>query len=455
MTSTNAIEPGVVPAEPPRALGFWMCLALVMGSMIGSGIFLLPAALAPFGWNAVYGWLITIAGVLCMARVFAHLARAMPESGGPYVYTRSAFGEMGGFMVAWSYWISVWSANAAIAIAAVSYISSFAPGIATVAGLPALLAIGLIWLFTAVNLAGVAVAGRVQLATTILKLVPFAVVVVIVAVVLGWHGGASLAPYRHETITLGAISAAAGLTMWPMIGFEAATVPAGRIVEPDRTIPRATSLGALATGLFYLIVCSGIILMMPAGVIAQSNAPFGDFVAHFWSAGPAALISLFAVISVLGTLNGWILVQGELPLALARDGLFPRWFGRLSSRATPARAQIVSSALASLLVASNYAKSMGAMFVFMGMMSTAITLIVYFFVMTAALAEYRRGRFGRLPTVPILALAGLAFIVWALVGIGLGSDKWSLVLFLSGVPVYVLMRRSRPAAEAAEETAVA
>jgi APA family basic amino acid/polyamine antiporter len=442
-----------VPAEPPRALGFWMCLALVMGSMIGSGIFLLPAALAPFGWNAVYGWLITIAGVLCMARVFAHLARKMPESGGPYVYTRAAFGELGGFMVAWSYWISVWSANAAIAIAAVSYMSTFAPGIAGVAGLPALLAIALIWLFTAINLAGVAVAGRVQLATSILKLVPFAVVVVIVIVMLGWHGAASLAPYRRETITLGAISAAAGLTMWPMIGFEAATVPAGRVVDPDRTIPRATSLGTLATGLFYLVVCSGIILMMPAGVIARSNAPFGDFVAHFWAPGPAALIAVFATISVLGTLNGWVLVQGELPLALARDGLFPRWFGRLSGRAAPARAQIVSSALASLLVASNYAKSMGAMFVFMGMMSTAITLIVYFFVMAAALAEYRRGGFGRLRTVPLLAVGGLAFIVWALVGIGLGSDKWSLVLFLSGVPVYVLMRRSRPA-EAAEDAAV-
>ena len=192
MTDTGDIAT-VVPAEPPRALGFWMCLALVMGSMIGSGIFLLPAALAPFGWNAVYGWLITIAGVLCMARVFAHLARAMPKSGGPYVYTRQAFGEMGGFMVAWSYWISVWSANAAIAIAAVSYLSSFFPAIGTTPGLPALVAIGLIWLFTAINLAGVGVAGRVQVATTLLKLVPFAAVVLIVIGVLSVHGTASLA----------------------------------------------------------------------------------------------------------------------------------------------------------------------------------------------------------------------------------------------------------------------
>lgn len=455
MTDAVTAVPSVVPAEPPRALGFWMCLALVMGSMIGSGIFLLPAALAPFGWNAILGWLVTIAGVLCMARVFAHLARRMPRSGGPYVYAREAFGETGGFLVAWSYWISVWTANSTIAIGATSYLSTFFPVIATVPGLPALTAIALIWILTAINLLGVGVAGRVQVATTVLKLVPFAVVVAIVIGVLGLHGTASLEPLHRQDLALGAIGTAAGMAMWPMIGFEAGTVPAGRIVDPDRNIPLATSLGTFMTGLLYLIVCSGIILMMPSGVIAHSNAPFGDFVAHFWLAGPAALIALFATISVLGTLNGWILVQGELPTALAHDGLFPRWFARLSRRVTPVRAQVLSSGLASLLVASNYAKSMGAMFVFMGMMSTAITLIVYFFVMAAALTEHRRGRFGRMRTLPLLALGGIAFIVWALVGLGFGSDKWSLLLFLSGLPVYALMRRSRAMAETAEEAAVA
>ena len=229
-----------------------------------------------------------------------------------------------------------------------------------------------------------------------------------------------------------------------------------RLIARDQGEKARDSLGELdATGLFYLLVCSSIILMLPAADIANSSAPFGSFVAYFWAPGPAALITLFATVSVLGALNGWVLVQGELPLALARDGLFPRWFARLSARASPVRAQLVSSGLGSILVASNYAKSMGAMFVFMGMMSTAITLIVYFFVMIAALTEYRRGRFGRKPTIPALAVAGLAFVIWALVGIGLGSDKWSVLLFLSGIPVYLLMRRSRPATEAAEDAAVA
>lgn len=436
---------------PRRALGFWMCLALVMGSMIGSGIFLLPVALAPLGWNAVYGWIVTIAGALCMAQVFAKLARHMPRTGGPYAYTRDALGEMPGFIVAWSYWISVWSANAAISIAAVSYMSSFLPGLAATPGLPALCAIALIWLFTIVNALGVALAGRVQVATTALKLIPFAVVVVLVIGVLMASGGGALAPYRPEAISSVSINTAAAMTLWAMVGFEAATVPAGRVVDPDRTIPRATMIGTALVGLFYLIVCSGIVLLMPAGSIAHSNAPFGDFVARFWAPGPASLIALFATISVLGALNGWVLVQGELPLAMARDGAFPSWFAKLSANGTPVRAQLVSSLLASLLVASNYSKSMGDMFVFMGLLSTAITLIVYLVVMVAAMREYARGRFGKAPLLLLLAILGALYSIWAIQGVGLGSAKWSFLLFATGLPFYFLMRRSAPTDEATEE----
>src|SRR5919107_237181 len=150
---------------PKRAFGFWICLALVIGNMIGSGVFLLPAALAPFGWNAIFGWMVTIAGALCLAFVFASFARRFPKAGGPYAYTREAFGTAPGFAVAWSYWISVWTANAAISLAAVSYLSLFWPALGTSAGLPAILAIGLVWTLTLVNCLSVRAAGGVQLVT--------------------------------------------------------------------------------------------------------------------------------------------------------------------------------------------------------------------------------------------------------------------------------------------------
>ena len=136
------------PGPPRRAFGFWICLALVIGNMIGSGVFLLPAALAPYGWNAILGWGVTIAGALCLAFVFASLARRFPRAGGPYAYTREAFGAAPGFAVAWSYWISVWTANAAISLAAVCYLSHFLPGLAAA---PGLVAIGFVWTFTLIN----------------------------------------------------------------------------------------------------------------------------------------------------------------------------------------------------------------------------------------------------------------------------------------------------------------
>src|SRR5947209_2493180 len=164
-----------------RAFGFWICLALVVGNMIGSGVFALPAALAPFGWNAALGWLVTIAGSLCLAFVFARLARGFPEAGGPYAFCREAFGHGAGFAVAWSYWISILSANAAIALTAVSYLSHFFPGLAAA---PALLALVFLWSLTALSCATARGAGDVQVVTTLLKLLPLAAAMVLIVMIL-------------------------------------------------------------------------------------------------------------------------------------------------------------------------------------------------------------------------------------------------------------------------------
>ena len=110
-----------------RQLGFWKCLALVVGNIVGAGVFLLPASIAPFGANNIWGWALAIGGSLCLAFVLAMLARRM--SGGPYAYVASAFGPEAGFLVMWSYWISVWTANATLSIAVVSYASSLVPAL--------------------------------------------------------------------------------------------------------------------------------------------------------------------------------------------------------------------------------------------------------------------------------------------------------------------------------------
>ena len=422
-----------------RVFGFWICLALVVGNMVGSGVFLLPASLAPYGWNAILGWIVTISGALCLAIVFAGFARRFPRAGGPYAYTREAFGFAPAFAVAWSYWISVWTANATIAIAAVSYLSHFFPGLAAA---PGLLAVGFVWTFTLVNCLSLRGAGAVQVLTTILKLLPLAAAIVLSFLVAAADGGASLRPYRAEEISLGAVTAAAALTLWAMVGFESATIPAGHVRDPERTIPRATIVGTIVAGLVYLVACSGVALLLPAEQAAQSNAPFADFIGRYWGAGPASLVAIFATVSALGALNGWVLIQGEMPVALARDGLFPRWFAKVSAAGTPVRAHLVSSALVTLLLLANQSRSMGELFVFMALVSTLASLVAYLSCALAALWLQRSGRLDRGAGLTAAAALGALYALWAIYGAGTEPVLWGAALLASGLPVYLLMRRN-------------
>lgn len=434
---------GQILADAPRRLTFAMCLALVVGNMIGSGVFLLPASLAPYGWNAVIGWLVTIAGALCLALTIAALARAMPQAGGPTGYVEAAFGRTPSFLIGWSYWVSIWTANVTLAVAAVSYLSVFAPAIGRTSGLPAALAIALLWTMTLASLRGARTAGVVQLATTMLKLVPLAVVAVIIALVLAREGGQAIAPPPREGFSLAAISASMALTLWALLGFESCAVAADKVEDPARTIPRATVAGTLITGLIYLVVCSGVALMLPAALATGSDAPFQLFVERFWAREPALLVALFAAINCLGALNGWVLLQGEHPLAMARHGLLPEWFGRTTARDVPANGLILSSVLATLLVIANSARGMAELFAFMALLSTSATLWLYLACAGAAL---------RLKlAIPVAAL-GLGYALWTLWGAGPAPSGLSLALMASGLPLYWWARRNSLAASERSES---
>jgi len=419
-----------------------MCTALVVGNMIGSGVFLLPASLAPFGWNAVFGWCVTIAGGMCLAIVFARLARHFPSSGGPYAYTREAFGPAPAFFVAWSYWICLWVGNAAIATAAMSYLSVLFPVLAQVQGLHALVTIGLIWTLTLVTCRGAGLAGWVQVVTTVLKLVPLLVVIGVAAVVLMQQGGAAILPLTPGEIRLDSVTAAATLTLWALLGLESATVPAEKVIRPERTIPRATLAGTAFTGVIYLFVCSAIILMTPAATLAASNAPFSDFIALHLGADAGVYISIFAVISALGALNGWILIQGELPYAMARDRVFPAWFAKATPSGIPVRAHIVSSSLLTVVVMMNYTKSMSELFTFVILLSTTACLVMYLMTALAALFLQVRKRLPGSAAFTIVAIAALLYAAWTIWGAGAEAMLWGLALLAAGAPVYLFVRLS-------------
>ncbi len=419
--------------DDKQLLGPWMAVALVIGNIIGAGIFLLPQSLAPFGRNAIYAWPITIAGALCLAWVFAQLASRI--GGGPYAYVRETFGELPAFMVMWTYWIAIWTGYPVLAIAAVSYASSIVPALGGLIAAP-LTAIAAVWLFTLVNMRGARTAGVVQLITTALKLLPLFAVVLVAAILFG--RGAEAAALTTTEVGAGAIASAASLALFSMFGFESATLATAKVKDAVRVVPRATVTGTLVAGLVYMVACTAVLFLLSGERAATSPAPFADAISPVLGIGAGALIAAFAIISALGCLNGWILCGGEVPLALARDGVFPRWFAATTTIGTPVRAQLLSGVMATLLIASNYSRSMASLFSFMILVTTVVTLVLYFACAASALSLIARGRI-RAPMLLPTAVAGLLFSLWVAWGAGVEANLWGLALLATGLPVYAAM----------------
>ena len=446
------------PAAPPRQLGFWMCLALVVGNMIGSGVFLLPASLAPYGLNSILGWIFTASGGVLLAIVFAALARIYPQAGGPYLYPRLAFGECCGFVMAWGYWMSVWVGNAAIAIGSVASLSELVPALRTTQGAPALTAVAMIWILTYVNWRGVKQVGVIQLVTTVLKLMPLLAVIILAIVLLGRADASSLIKVEPQPFTVSAITAAAILTLWPLLGLESATVPAENVIDPERNIPRSTLWGTIVTAIIYVIACSAVILLIPGSELKDSNAPFADVMRLFWGDWAARAVALFVFISGFGALNGWILIQGEMPRVLAREKIFPELFAHESRYRTPDYSLFITSALVTIVMLTNYSGSMVSVFTFIILISTSAYLVMYLFCSLAAFKLALRGDMGmqgrKLLWLLAVAMLGALYSAWTLWGAGKEAFWWGMGLFALGLPFYFLMKwwQRRRAAEAVVAT---
>jgi APA family basic amino acid/polyamine antiporter len=451
-----------------RKLGFWMCTALVVGNMIGSGVFLLPASLAPYGLNSLVAWGLTATGALILALVFAALGRAYPNACGPYDYTRVAFGELAGFVVAWGYWISIWCGNAAIATGAIGYLGTLFPALGT-QPVSAVATVALVWVLTGVNALGARTAGSVQVVTTVLKLVPLLAIAGLGLWLLAMRDPSLTTANAPTTFSLDGITAAAALTLWALVGLESATIPGGKVDSPERTIPRATILGTAVTAAIYVLACSCVLLLVPAAQLADSQAPFADVARSVWGNGAAMAFALFAAISGIGALNGWILLQGELPYQMARKGVFPRLFASESARGVPIASLCVSSVLVSVMILANSSKSLVQVFSYIVLVSTSATLVFYLLCSLAVLKLMRTGELrpasGKLRWLAAAAVVGSLYSLWAIYGAGLSTDvkqcggelicwaPWisnpavlNVALLALGVPVFYLMRRGKAAA---------
>jgi amino acid transporter len=435
------VADAVRASDTGKSLGIAACTAIVVGNMVGSGFYLSPAATAPYGNLAIVIWIVMGAGAICLGLTFARLARMAPATGGPYAYTRLAYGDFPGFLIAWGYWISIWASLPVIAVALAGAVVDLFP-LLRVRVIVIVLTLGAIWVVVLINLRGVKAAGLMAEVTTYAKLVPFGAVAL---VGLLYIDGSHFSEFNPSGLPLLQASAAlAPLTMFAFLGLESATVPAGDVRNPERTIPRSTVIGISIAAALYVFGTIVVMGVLPRQQLVQSLAPFSDAAYVMWGRTGQISISIAVILSSIGALNGWTLLMGQVPMAAARDKLFPPVFGRLSERGVPAIGIVISAGLATVLILVQ-AIGPGGFSTFYNLvvgLSTMAAVIPYAFcALAGSLVSARVSGGTRVPRVTAVEIVAFVFAMFTLYGCGAEPVLYGLVLLLLGIPVFVWQRR--------------
>ena len=425
--------------DTKKQLGLWTSTSLVVGNMIGAGVFMMPAALAKFGGISLLGWVCSAIGAFLIAKVFAHLSKLLPAAdGGPYAYSQKGLGDFAGFLVAWGYLVSVWCTNAAITVSFISALSTFIPALATNPYLAIGTGLATIWFLSWINSLGILTSGILQLITTILKIVP---IVLIGLVGLFYIQLNNFLPFNASgTSTIAAITATTTFTFFAFLGIECATIPSGSVANSATTVAKATTLGTLIATLVYILGTVSVMGMIPAAALKNSVTPFADAAVIIWGQGAKYWVSAGVAISAFGALNGYILIQGQLPYAVAKDQLFPQIFMRKNDKGVPVYGIVISSIFVSVFMAMNYTKGLAEQFQFLILLTTSTILIPYIFC-TASYLLMRLRVVGITKNIftGAIVLAALTFLfcIWIMLGLGYETVFWGFVLTMSSVPIYV------------------
>jgi APA family basic amino acid/polyamine antiporter len=406
-----------------RMLGPWMTLALVIGGVIGSGIFYLPIALAPLGGSVPIGWLISGVGVMAMAYCASRIVS--PDGGGLQAYVENELGAGAGFIVTWMTWCSSWVGVPAVALAASAALATVFPSLA---GHLVLLAFAFTAIFALINLRGIRATGEVAIVTVLIKVLPL-VAVIAIAAILTTSGG----PVNAINVpppSFGNIATASALCLFALTGFEFAMSPVGKIRNPERNLARALLFGLAGIALLYLLVTTSLSLIMPNSAIAQSIAPFPDAIGLYWGGVAGTLAALAMAISALGTLNAALLAVGEMlySMSLRRD--MPAIFDKTNRYNAPYMAQLAGVILGFILLALNEAKGTTQLFTFITLLATDAVLYLYSAAAIAAAIKDKR------PSTTIACAIGLVFVLYAFYGSGVEAFLLSLALLAIGGLIY-------------------
>ena len=456
MESNRAARPLAVPAAEPltagatrapavvahpslvRGLTLLGCVALVVGNMVGTSIYTLPASLAKTtGPLGLLAWVLTAAGYFFVALVYASLGTRYPKTGGPYVFARDAFGEFAGFQIVWAYWISALIGNAGITIGVVAYVVKFFPALEASAMGQFILAQVLLWALCALNVIGIRQSARVMIVIMFLNVIPL-------LLLSGWallhFDPVNLHPFAPHGF--GSLAAGCALVVWAYSGIESATVPAEEVQGPERTINHGTMIGYALGTVVFLMTGFAVAGALPNDVVAQSARPISYVVEK--TAGPLAanLVSIGAVIAGLGTLNGWILMAGRIPVTAAQDGIFFRRLATIHPRfGTPYVSLILGTLLPSVLLIQMLSKTLLDVFNFMVLLSVLTTLLPHLYAAAAELMLARRDRVRYTPAARrrahIVAPIAFVFVMYTIYGVGADVALWGFLVVLAGTPLYI------------------
>ena len=436
--TAEAVQIDTHPEPSSRMLGKWMSAAMVVGTMVGSGIYLLPTTLAPFGYNLVLAFLLTGFGTMCLAYALAKMAARIP--GGPFAYIDRSFGERTAFLTLWCYTISQVTGVAGVAVAVAGALGHIYPAVQS--GPPLIgVALGAIGVLIAVNVRGARSAGVLQVITTLIKLAPLLVVMLLVLARFGSSQPVEqLAP---APVAPTGILAAAALILFSLTGFEAAVMTANVTRDSTSTVPRATIIGTGFTAAIYLLATVATLMLLPSAVAARSGAPFADAIAPTLGSVAGILVAAIAAVSAFGTGNALLLIAAESARTMGQARDLPPVFTRSNGVGAPVGSLLICGAAAALLVLASSSKNFVSVYVLITLVSTLLSLVLYVVCAAAALKLRVAGK------AAIVVVIGMIYSLAMFYGAGREAMLWSVGLAALGLPVRATSRwlggSSRPA----------
>jgi APA family basic amino acid/polyamine antiporter len=462
-TALTGVEGARRPSGPSlqRVLGLWSAISIVIGTVIGSGVFLVPSAMIQYVGSVRNLFLVwVIAGVLSLfgALTYAELAAAMPEAGGEYVYLREAYGPFWGFLYGWTqFWVAKSGSIATLAAGFYTYLTVFVPALAaTVFTVPLhigpggslleihygqLIAIALILLLAGVNYIGVRSGGNVQLFVTAVKMLLIAAIVLV-----GLFSGRG--DFSHFNMHIASVGGMAGFfaamvsALWAYDGWNNVSMVSSEIRHPQRNLPRALIFGTSAVIATYLALNISYFYVLSPAQVASSHRVAGDMLLSLYGNAASRAVAIAVMISIFAALNGSILSGSRVPYAMARDGLFFRYAATVHPKyKTPGHAMILLCLWSCIVVLSGWFDDLYNFVIFGSWILYAMTALSVIVLRRKRPDLPRPYRVIGYPLVPVLFTGVAALLLVSTLQTRPRESLMGLGLMALGVPFYYFWKK--------------